>query len=261
MISFRLIIKVSQIETTVLSIFIICFSLFANQTIAQNSNDEETRIVIESEGWKLVGVLNIPVTDKLAPVVLMLNKAAGTRTDYVGLANELAARDIASLRLDLRGHGESINLGKFIPAEADSLTREVIIWESDNDVIAAFNYLKSNPRIDGSKIAIVGASYSGEEMAEAGRRNGYANAYVALSPGSFSDESIKGIDNSSVPWLFVASKRERYLQEITALVQSESESVEMIIIPGKEHATRILESRGDMAERIAVWLTHYLRSE
>ena len=258
MIFFRLIIKVSQIETITLSIALIWFSLLTNQTIAQNSNDKETRIVIESQGWKLVGDLKIPVTNKPPPVVLMLNKAAGTRADYVELANQLAARGIASLRLDLRGHGESINLGKFIPAEADSLTREFLIWQSDSDVISAINYLKSNPQIDGSKIGIIGASYSGEEMAEAGRKTGYAQAYVALSPGSFSDESIKGIDSSHVPWLYVASKKERFLQEITALVQSQSETVEMIILPGKEHATRILNSHNGIAERIAVWLTHIL---
>jgi hypothetical protein len=39
----------------------------------------------------------------------------------------------------------------------------------------------------------MGASYSGEELAEAGRIIGYVQAYVELSPGSFSDESIDGI--------------------------------------------------------------------
>jgi hypothetical protein len=35
--------------------------------------------------------------------------------------------------------------------------------------------------------------------------------------------------------------------------------VELIILPGTEHATRILEARPDMAERIAIWLSGQLQ--
>ena len=175
------------------------------------------------------------------------------------LAHQLAARHIASLRLDLPGHGESTNLGRFIPDEMDSQARESMIWESDIDVTAAHQYLKTQTRIDANKIGVIGASYSGEEMAEAGRARGYAQAYVALSPGSFSEESIQGIDSSGVAWLFIVSNNERHLREITASVQAKSKTVELIIVPGVQHATRILEARPDMAERIAVWLAQQLR--
>ena len=95
-------------------------------------------------------------------------------------------------------------------------------------------------------------------MSVAGRVDGYAQGYVMLSPGSFSDESIAGIDASGVPWLFITSKNERHLKEITASVQARSERVELVIIPGTEHATRILDAHPDMAERIAVWLAQRL---
>ncbi len=52
---------------------------------------------------------------------------------------------------------------------------------------AAVNYLKEHARVDTTRIAVVGGSYSGEEMAKAGRIDGYVAVYVALSPGSFSD--------------------------------------------------------------------------
>ena len=79
---------------------------------------QSERISIQSQGWELVGDLTIPEvdanadTDSVAPVpaVLMLNQAAGDRTPYVDLAGYLADRGIASLRLDLPGHGESTNL-------------------------------------------------------------------------------------------------------------------------------------------------------
>ena len=213
------------------------------------------RIEIDSGGWRLVGNLLIPDAEKTLAAVLMLNQAAGERSAYDELARCLADRGIASLALDLRGHGESINLGRFVPGD---VPRSPLIWDAETDVLTAHRFLQQESRIEADRIAIVGASYSGEEMAEAGRSGVYAQAYVALSPGSFSQESIAGIDESQVPWLFVTSKNERFLHEITAAVREQSQSVELLMVPGDRHASDILEERDDLVERIAVWLEHQL---
>jgi len=213
------------------------------------------RVEIASDGWRLVGDLQIPNSADAVAAVLLLNKAAGDRSAYDEIARCLADRGIASLALDLRGHGESINRGQFVPGE---VPRNPLIWDAETDVLAAYEFLQQEKRIDASRIAIVGASYSGEEMAEAGRSGNYARAYVALSPGSFSQESIAGIDASQVPWLFVASRDERFLQEITATVRDQSQSVELLVVPGDRHASDILDDRIDLAERIAVWLEYQL---
>ncbi len=39
---------------------------------------KERRVVIESDGWNLVGDLCIPPSNRLAPAVIMLNRAAAT---------------------------------------------------------------------------------------------------------------------------------------------------------------------------------------
>ena len=138
----------------------------------------ESTVNVASGDWVLVGDLSLPESRERAPVVLMLNKAAGDRTAYEGMARALDDRNIASLRLDLRGHGESTNLGTFVPGE---LSPHPMIWDAEQDVVAAIKYLKEHGRVDPDRIAVVGGSYSGEEMAEAGRIAGYAAAYVALS--------------------------------------------------------------------------------
>jgi dienelactone hydrolase len=232
------------------------FCCLTGQAQAQSVDAGESRVLVESGGWRLVGDFVLPRSDAPVPAVLMLNKAAGDRRSYAGLASQLAARGIASLRIDLRGHGESTNLGEFMPGE---LQRDPLIWDAEVDVIAAHRSLISRPEIDDSRIAIVGASYSGEEMAEAGRQFVYARAYVAISPGSFSDSSIQAIDASGVPWLFVVSSHDRFLREITADVWSESRTAGLVIAPGTAHATDILATHEDMAERIATWLAHRLR--
>ena len=243
-------------KTATLGLLLLCHGCLFQQAAVQESTVEESRIKLENEGWELVGDLLLPASEEPLPAVLMLNQAAGDRTVYKELALQLAARGIASLRLDLRGHGESTNLGRFVPGERQP---SPLIWDAEVDVMAAHHYLTSHARIDGDRIGIVGASYSGEEMAEAGRVDGYAQGYVTLSPGSFSEESIEGIDASGVPWLFIVSKNEQYLQEITAMLQAQSQTVEIVIVPGARHATDILEAHPDMAERIAVWLALRLR--
>jgi dienelactone hydrolase len=231
--------------------FIVCQFPFTNQLLA-----EEIRYTVSSEGWHLVGDLQLPESDEPVPVVVMFNQAAGNRAAYIDLANQLAVRGIASLRLDLRGHGESTNLGRFVPGEESGIP---LIWDAEVDVVAARDTLQRDSRFDADRIAMVGASYSGEEMAEAGRTRDYASAYVALSPGSFSEESIATIDTSRVPWLFIASEDDRFLQGIIEAVRERSQSVELLIIPGDRHATDILEDRPDIAERIAVWLERQLQ--
>ncbi len=240
---------------TIVRIFISMLSITFVFELKAQSTIQDTRVTVKSGEWELIGDLEIPDTGEDIPVVLMLNKAAGDRTVYKELAGHLKERGIASLRLDLRGHGESINVEAFIPGKQSP---DPLIWDSEVDVKAAIDFLIDQPKLDADRIGVIGGSYSGEEMAEAGRLYGYVNAYVELSPGSFSDESIDGIDTSGVPWLFIVSKNEPHLKEITALVQKKSETVELVIVPGYEHATRLLPDRPELAEWIAVWLSKVL---
>ncbi len=241
-----------------LQIILIWFLVVSFISSHAQSTLTEMQVTITSEGWNLIGDLTLPDSEGSFPAVLMLNKAAGDRNIYQNLALHLANRGIASLRLDLRGHGESTNLGKFKPGE---VSQDPIIWDAEKDVVSATDYLKTHELINSNRLAALGGSYSGEEMAEAGRLNGYLDAYVTLSPGSFSQESITGIDSSKVPWLFIVSKNERYLKEITQSVQDNSQSVELIIVPGAKHASDILNSKRELAERIAIWFTAQLQAE
>lgn len=214
--------------------------------------------MVESGGWELAGDLVVPKSERPVPAVILLNKAAGDRRAYEGLARRLAENGVASLRIDLRGHGESVNKGKFVPGSQGALS---LIEGSDQDVTSAFRYLKTVPGVDGQKIGFVGASYSGEEMAVSARKHGYGKAYVALSPGSFSVESMEAIDGSGLPWLFVksAAERAKSLQDFFPLLRRKSRTAQLMEVAGTEHATDILGAHPELAEMIAVWLRHHLR--
>jgi dienelactone hydrolase len=210
------------------------------------------RVVIESDGWELVGDLTQPLTEGPWPAALLLHNAAGSRGEQEGIAAQLARRGIASLRLDLRGHGDSINLGRFDPDDLAG-TRHTVD-QAPADVQAALEALPELAAIDPARIAVVGASYTGETAAEAARAmNRYQAAYVMLSPGDFSDVSIAAIDPSGAAWLTMRCQVERpFFDDLFADIEAGS-SAEIVIVPGACHGTDILAVPG-VTEQIADWI-------
>lgn len=221
---------------------------------AQSTGATESRVEIASGEWILVGTLRVPAGGGPWPAVLLLNGAARDRRAYGPLATELANRGIVSLRLDLRGEGESTNLTRFDPARPDPR-----LEGSEQDVVRALRWLASDSRVDSTHIGVVGASYSGELMAEAARRGSPAAAYVALSPGSFSDASARAIDASNLPWWLIASADERFAQRVVARVSSVSRTARTTIVPGTAHASDILSPHFMLNAEIADWFDARLR--
>jgi len=237
-----------------LSFFLmLIFSLNTSSLKAQQFVEEKVEII--NGEWELVGEMIVPGSAENPPVVLLFNQAAGDRKPYKGLAAALAKEGLASLRIDLPGHGESINAGKFEPGKN---RRDPMIWDAEKNIQEVINHLSKMNSIDGSKIAIVGASYSGEEAAEAGRLNGFVQAYVTISAGSFSDESIMSIDQSGAPWLIVSAREDRFLVDIVKDIREKSTKAELLVLEGKKHATDLLEQRPDLEGIIASWLKHQL---
>jgi len=230
---------------------VIALTLTVSRASGQQSPSHEGRVVIESHGWHLIGDLRVPAGGRLAPGVILLNKAAGDRTVYARLADRLARLGIASLRVDLRGHGESANRGRFIP---DDSARSVSIDSSELDVVAAQHYLEHVRNVNSLCIGLVGASYSAEAMAAAGRVYRPGMAYVALSPGSLTAQTINHIDSIGRPWLIVRSREERYVQTVVDSVLTRSVTAELLFPAGHAHATDILLARPDVENFVASWL-------
>jgi dienelactone hydrolase len=224
----------------------------------------DEQVVLENDGWRLIGGWRAPPGREPVPAVLLLHRAAGSRGEYDDLANALARRGVASLRLDLRGHGESGNLGRFEEPYGEHLS---ILEGTYKDVNLALRWLASNPRVGANWRAVVGASYSGEAIAEAIRRGGETvSAYVILSPGSFSDESVAQVDTSGVPWLFIRTSEEGeasrgFMDEVFDALANDSKTAEIRVIPGAGHATEILAAHPLVIEQIADWLAKVLDSE
>jgi dienelactone hydrolase len=236
-------------------------------TAMMSAHGEGIRIEIDSEGWTLIGDLATPEAEPITAFALLLHKAAGDRKPYVTMAVAMAARGIASLRIDLRGHGESVNLGAFDPEigryydENDpAIVRNFsLISAGDQDIVSIMRWLEKQPRFAELPLIVVGSSYTGEEMVEAATETRFADIYVALSPGSFSAESIAAIDPSNVPWLFVRAEVELpFFPELFADIREGSKTAEIWLLPGEGHATDLFDHNPQLYLRLINWITEQL---
>jgi dienelactone hydrolase len=235
--------------------------LLATVVFEPATAQEEERIEIDSDGWKLVGILNVPEAPRPVPAVVLCHQGLGNKHDYDTLALLLAERGVGSLRLDLRGHGESTNLGQIDRAISvpDSLLVQYLVM-SWPDVVQAHRYLGAVEGVDGERIGFVGASYSGELVAIAGREYGFGRAYVILS-GMLSQASALFIDVTDVPW-WVIWTREGDGPLLAAYMNIFTEmTTEATVTTFDEgaHGTGLLLSHPALETQIADWLAEILQ--
>lgn len=111
----------------------------------------ETPILLTVDGAAVRGMLHLPDGAGPFPAVLWLHGFGGSRVEarrlFVDGARRLAARGIASLRVDFRGCGESD--GDF----ADTTIASMVA-----DARAALDELARHPAIDADRLAVLGFS-------------------------------------------------------------------------------------------------------
>jgi dienelactone hydrolase len=214
----------------------------------------ERTVAIPSDGWTLRADLRLP-EQRPAPLAILLHKAAGDRAIYRELSARLAAQGIGSLRVDLRGHGESVDRGRFIPGQ--TLT---VLEGTDRDVAAVWRFVRGLAGVDTSRLAVVSGSYSSEAATRAARAAGFGRAHVALSPGDFSDDSFRAAAGSGAVWLFIRSDEERFVGAgLDAKVRALAPEAELWVVPaGSAHATDLLAADPGLAGRLSDWLVRRL---
>ena len=236
-------------------------------TAVMSAQADDVRVEIDSEGWLLVGDLTTPESASPSAFALLLHKAAGDREAYVTMAEAMAARGIASLRIDLRGHGDSTNLGAFDPTISRYLDEDdpaivqnfALIGSGDRDIVSIMQWLDAQPRLTGLPLVVVGSSYTGQEMVEAAAATRFADIYVALAPGSFNEESIAAVDASNVPWLFARAEVELpFFPGLFTAIRNGSETAEIWVLPGEGHATDLFEHNPNLHLRLIDWITDRL---
>jgi alpha-beta hydrolase superfamily lysophospholipase len=122
----------------------------ANMILTQN------HIRILSSGGEIAGVLFLPESHSPVPALIVCHGAGEFKENHFPLCELLAADGIASLAIDMHGHGESTG---------DRFCVRMEEWVAD--IRAALDYLVSHPAIDRERLAGFGLSSGGTAILEA----------------------------------------------------------------------------------------------
>ncbi|MCI0535462.1 MAG: lysophospholipase [Verrucomicrobiales bacterium] len=112
-------------------------------------------ISIRSLGVSIAGALFVPAQSVSAPALIICHGAGEFKENYYSLCEFLADRGIASLAIDMHGHGES-----------GGARFHVRMKEWVADVRAALDFLSQHPQIDKDAIGAFGLSSGGTAILE-----------------------------------------------------------------------------------------------
>ncbi len=126
-------------------------------------------IVLRSLGDELAGVLFLPEDKRKTSVLIICHGAGEFKENYFELCELLASRGVATLAIDMHGHGQSAGERYYVNMRQ---------WVAD--VQAAIDFLLKHPRIDGNKIGAFGLSSGGTAILEAAVVDPRLKALVAL---------------------------------------------------------------------------------
>src|SRR5881275_2545500 len=129
------------------------------------------RISYYSDRLKLSGILSTPDNSRgrLPGVVLVPGFMSTADAFFPGFAKELNAGGFVSLTMDFRGFGES-----------EGVPGEVIPYLQIYDASNAISYLQSRAEVDPDKIAILGVSLGGGEVAYIAARDRRVKAVASM---------------------------------------------------------------------------------
>ena len=171
------------------------------------------------------------------PGLICVPQLGKTKETYDEFTKHLSEIGIASLAIDVRGHGEStmngkLRYGSFTPAEWLSCIK---------DLNAAFGWLSLRPDVDTRHVGFIGASIGANLALIAGARN-EVNMIIALSPG-LDFHGVKPAEYAGKihgkPVYVIATAGDKYSADtVSTLSQGMDPKTETKIIDGRsEHGT------------------------
>lgn len=135
-----------------LSVLLASLALYFDRTMKASQES----VCLRSLGDTLAGVLFLPAADAPSPAIIICHGAGEFKENYFELCEFLAARGLATLAIDMHGHGQSggeryhVNLRQWVA-----------------DICAATDFLETRSRIDGNRIGAFGLSSGGTAVLEA----------------------------------------------------------------------------------------------
>jgi len=214
-----------------------------------------TELTLTSEdGFELHGWLEKPQnTMKPVPIVLLAHQFGADHTSWDILTKSLHEKGMATLSVDLRGHGKSAmqkgaqnrvqvpkNRGE-VRAAFDASAQKVGFSKIPQDLIAWLEMLEEDKNLDMQNLYLIGASLGGASLIPV--LNDYdAKALITLSAGrSTSSESDMALSSSMTKTYFIATKNDPLGANMNALEYGKKAIAgTTLILSGDGHGTVLL---------------------
>lgn len=194
--------------------------------------------------------------------VLLLHMMPATKESFEPLAQALASAGIASLAIDLRGHGKSTKKQKVGNTSAENLNYQNFS-DADHqasrlDTDSALNFLKKR-KIDEKNISFVGASIGANLSLDALMRYSDTKSAVLLSPGLDyrgvkTEPSMKGISSTQKVWLISAKGDSYSADSCETLNKLNPQNSQLTIFDGSDHGTNLFNSQPELTKDIVAFL-------
>lgn len=167
-----------------------------NLAEAQSNTDIlEKHVTFGSKGIKLNGTMYLPAkasSYSLVPAAIMCHGYGNKQAAFEVSARDLAAKGVAILTFDFRGHGDSG--GKLDDSIVD-------------DVMDAYNYLYNQPEVDHKRMGLIGHSMGATSAIVAAGKLKTAKVLIALScPGEVNYAVVRNPKHFTFPAVIYLAK-------------------------------------------------------
>ncbi len=246
------------------AVFITAFFCSAN---AQNYL-KQTADIKTDDGFIIAADI-ITLSEDYGPGILALHNHGRNRGDWEPLVKYLADGGISkALAIDIRGHGESILKNKADDSTTDTLNYSQFkrndYLDIINDIVYAFDYLKSLEGVDSLKCGIIGARSGAVYAVKTAIKQSQTDFLILLSPqviyrGVAINDDIKNVND--LPVLIIANENiEDDLNNGKWLYKNcSSEYKKKKIFNDSDFNPRSPESWPKLGDYIAVWLKKVLK--
>ena len=198
-------------------------------------------------------------------VALLLHMMPETRSSWTSLSAELNKDGLATLAIDLRGHGESTRQSAVNSQQSETENKMDYKKFSDQehqasrlDVDAAMNFLKSKGFAE-KNILIAGASIGANLSLDAMYRYKEISRGVLLSPGLDyrgvkTESAMKGLEAAQKVWIIAAENDEYSADSTKTLAKLRPEIAKSTIYSGSDHGTYLFKSQKTLIADIVKFL-------